>query len=78
MERIGSLIVFKAGTTPEEAAAMLAKLDGMIEPSITYPHSKPHPRFPEGVADYNKPVTVSHAVLHKFDDDMGGPTCYIP
>lgn len=82
-ERMGLVVVFKAGVTRAAATAALANLNGLVESKITYPFMKSH-RFGDGiesvVSDYSRPVTTENPAEHieTFNDEHGGPVWYIP
>ena len=75
MKRHGTVIVFKPGTTPEEAVKALEKIADVLD-------------FPEFVYDYKLSATEGDQrvrrpsklidFIHDFDDKLGGPVWYLP
>ena len=87
MKRHGSVLVFKAGTTPEEAAVALAKIADVLDlPDEITKYVPDGTRvINDGMGDIEtkvvRQVRVPHAMtdeIHEFDDDHGGPAWYIP
>jgi len=88
MQRHGSVIVFKPGTTPEEAAKALEKIAEVLDLP-----EKGHDRVDAGMVDDHLPdgrVRKVRAVtcrerpfkftdlVREYDDEYGGPVFYIP
>ena len=76
MERLGTVLVFKRGVSPEEAAAALNLIRGVLD----LPKETTH--YEECAARRRMiPVTEPFKMIdkiHSFDPDMGGPVWYIP
>lgn len=76
MRRYGAVIRFREDVSPEEAAQALAAIADKIDlPSFTY--DGPH-RFKK-IDLAGAPVRErARLLLHKYDDENGGPVWYIP
>lgn len=71
-KRLGTVLVFKEGTTEAEAKAALSKIADVLEPGhwVDYPKKNGRP-------DYSKPIPATY-VVHEFEAEYGGPVWYIP
>jgi hypothetical protein len=77
MNRLGTVIKFKPGTTKAQAVEALMKIRGVVD----FP--KESIRWP----DVDGPITMDMMIrepfkledaLHEYDDEWGHPTWYIP
>lgn len=83
--RIGSVIVFKEGTTLEQAAAALEKIRDVLDLPTTTTAFEPTgaKRVIAGVGSkevhkmVQKPFQMVDT-LHEFNPEWGGPVWYIP
>lgn len=76
MKRIGCVLVFREGLTPEEAAAELEKIRGALELPEKTPHYIPNDKQRSLAVDW-QPFQMVDKIEH-FDDEQGGPVWYIP
>jgi hypothetical protein len=73
--RLGSLLVFKAGTTQEEAVEALRSIRHLLE----LPEGGQYVKAADGNSVKWVPGTTKvKDVLHKFNPDHGSPVWYIP
>lgn len=80
MTRHGTLLVFKEGTTPDQAAAALEKIREVLDlPAETTEYTQDQAataRF-RAVRPTRRPFVMRDKVI-EFDDEWGGPVWYIP
>lgn len=84
-QRIGTVLVFKEGVSPEEAASALQQIADVLDlPSEVTVYEYADGRNTDNSTRGGR-VTGSHKrpynyqdSLHEFDDEFGGPTWYVP
>ena len=79
-KRIGSVIVFKAGVSPAQAAKALEALRDVLDlPATSYrPVYVTTPRGERGVPRYETVPFKTEHLLNEYEEDHGSPVWYVP
>ena len=73
MKRVGTVLVFKKGTTKAQAQAILDNIKQHLGTDIWIQYDKK----PNGETDYSKYHPVAF-IVEEFEEEHGTPAWYIP